>query len=73
MTGPEAARQRAAEIPLELAGIDSPYDEQLRGQLDRALGIDDAVLVSTGPVGVHRGESGQSREAAGDGAGNARA
>jgi branched-chain amino acid transport system permease protein len=80
MTGPEAARQRAAEIPLELAGIDSPYDEQLRDRLDRALGIDDAVLLSAGPVGTHRRGSrpagigtGRPRQAAGDGARNARA
>lgn len=52
VAGPEAAHRRATEIPLELAGIESPYDEKLRDQLDRALGIDDAVLLSTGPVGT---------------------
>ncbi|MBO0732014.1 MAG: hypothetical protein J2P57_22330, partial [Acidimicrobiaceae bacterium] len=40
MTGRQAREQRAAEIPLELAGISAPYDEALLARLDRTLGID---------------------------------
>jgi branched-chain amino acid transport system permease protein len=43
MTSKEAAEQRAAEIPLELAGIDSPYTDKMRVELDRSLGIEDQV------------------------------
>jgi branched-chain amino acid transport system permease protein len=44
-TSPEAVRQRAAEVPLELAGLDSPYSDELRAELDHALGIDDVARV----------------------------
>lgn len=43
MTDPEQALRRATEVPLELAGIDSPYTDALRGDLDRALGIEEAA------------------------------
>ena len=38
-TDPQLARQRASEVPLEMVGLDSPYTDKLRGQLDQALGI----------------------------------
>jgi branched-chain amino acid transport system permease protein len=57
MTSRQAREQRAAEVPLELAGIDAPYDDALVGRLDRALGID-----QQGPIQVRRG-SGLSRRA----------
>jgi hypothetical protein len=45
MSDPELVRQRAAETPLEFAGIDSPYTDGLRAELDRALGIEELVRV----------------------------
>ncbi len=45
MTGPEAAARRAAETPLELTGIDSPYSPALVADLDRALGIGDTASI----------------------------
>ncbi|HEX5265588.1 MAG TPA: ABC transporter permease [Acidimicrobiales bacterium] len=44
-TSPVAVRERAAEVPLELTGIDTPYTDELRSQLDHALGIDDVARV----------------------------
>ena len=41
MTDPTVRQQQAAEVPLELAGIDTPYDDDLRLTLDRALGIEE--------------------------------
>ncbi|HUJ63907.1 MAG TPA: branched-chain amino acid ABC transporter permease, partial [Acidimicrobiales bacterium] len=43
MTSKEAAERRAAEIPVELAGIDSPYTDNMRAELDHSLGIEDQV------------------------------
>lgn len=45
VTSAEAVRSRAAEVPLELAGIDSPYTDAMRADLDHALGIDDTARV----------------------------
>ena len=45
VTSAEAARLRAAEVPLELEGLDRPYTDDLRAQLDHALGIDDVARV----------------------------
>jgi ABC-type branched-subunit amino acid transport system permease subunit len=50
ITGPEAARQRAEEIPLELVGIDSPYTDAVRADLDRALGIEELTPVRRRPL-----------------------
>jgi branched-chain amino acid transport system permease protein len=45
MTDPVLLRQRAVETPLELAGIDSPYTDSLRRELDRALGIEELARI----------------------------
>jgi branched-subunit amino acid ABC-type transport system permease component len=47
MTDPKLARQRATETPLEYAGIDSPYTDSLRRELDRSLGIEEFVPVTS--------------------------
>ncbi len=47
MADPEGRRRRAAEVPLEMVGIDSPYDDDLRLTLDRALGIEELAPVPT--------------------------
>jgi branched-chain amino acid transport system permease protein len=59
MTGEEAARQRAAEVPLELAGINSPYSDALRADLDRALGISDQAIAYQQPAAVHTTANGE--------------
>jgi branched-chain amino acid transport system permease protein len=41
MTDPAVRRQQAAEVPLEMAGLDSAYSDDLRIELDRALGIEE--------------------------------
>ncbi len=43
MSDPARREQEAAAVPLELAGIDSPYSDGLRAELDRALGIEDLL------------------------------
>ena len=43
--GEDAVRLQQAEVPLELIGVERPFTEQDRRRFDRALGIDDAVVV----------------------------
>ncbi|MDE3203990.1 MAG: ABC transporter permease [Acidobacteriota bacterium] len=43
MSDPAQREREAAAVPLELAGIDSPYSDGLRVELDRALGIEDLL------------------------------
>jgi branched-chain amino acid transport system permease protein len=45
MTDPEQARRRAEEVPLEMVGIDTPYTDRLKVDLDRSLGIEELVPV----------------------------
>lgn len=47
MTDPELRRRQATQVPLEMAGIDSPYTDQLRAELDRTLGIDPPVFAGS--------------------------
>lgn len=62
VTDPVARRQRGEEVPLEMAGIDSPYTEELRTALDRALGIEELT-----PTGARRRPGGGSDTAIGNG------
>jgi len=45
--GADEAARRRAEVPDELAGIDSPYTPQLRDSLDQALGLELAASAYT--------------------------
>jgi branched-subunit amino acid ABC-type transport system permease component len=70
MTSKEAAEKRAAEIPLEMAGIDSLYTDNMRSELDRSLGIEDEVKLyrqfATVPAGrVADGAEGVSASGSG--------
>lgn len=65
VTSAEAVRSRAAEVPLELVGIDSPYTDSMRAELDHALGIDDIARVDRTRRTAGSPPAGQGPEASG--------